>query len=157
MSRTAEVQTLLDAFERTAQGQSELLLVKGFSGIGKTAVINEVHKPIVRQRGYFIKGKFNQFNRNIPFWYFVQAFRELMGQLLGEPDTQLAQWRLKILQALGENAQVMIEAIPDLERIIGKQPPFWNSREVRRKIDSISYFGNLSKFSPPPTIPSSSF
>lgn len=121
--RTAEVQTLLDAFERTAQGQSELLLVKGFSGIGKTAVINEVHKPIVRQRGYFIKGKFNQFNRNIPFWAFVQAFRELMGQLLGEPDTQLAQWRAKILQALGENAQVMIEAIPDLERIIGKQPP----------------------------------
>jgi serine/threonine protein kinase len=71
--REEEVQTLLDAFERVNQGASELMLVAGFSGIGKTAVVNEVHKPIVRQRGYFIKGKFDQFNRNIPFSAFVQA------------------------------------------------------------------------------------
>ena len=62
------------------------MLVAGFSGIGKTAVVNEVHKPIVRQRGYFIKGKFDQFQRNIPFSAFVQAFRDLMGQLLTESD-----------------------------------------------------------------------
>lgn len=120
--REAEVQTLLDAFGRVAKGSSELMLVAGFSGIGKTAVINEVHKPITQQAGYFIKGKFDQFNRNVPFSAFVQAFRSLMNQLLGESDTQLANWQAKILEAVGENGQVVIEVIPELERIIGEQP-----------------------------------
>ncbi|MEB3340932.1 AAA family ATPase, partial [Okeania sp.] len=99
-----------------------LLLVAGFSGIGKTAIVNEVHKPIVKQRGYFIKGKFDQFNRNIPFSALVQSFRDLMGQLLSESDTQLQQWKSKILEAVGVQGQVIIEVIPELEKIIGKQP-----------------------------------
>lgn len=121
--RETEVQTLLDAFDRVAGGASELMLVAGFSGIGKTAVVNEVHKPIVKQRGYFIKGKFDQFNRNIPFSAFVQAFRDLMGQLLGESDAELQQWKQRILTAVGENGQVLVEVIPELELIIGEQPP----------------------------------
>ncbi|MEB3355656.1 MAG: AAA family ATPase [Synechococcales bacterium] len=129
--REAEVAELLAAFDRVAGAptsqiqspRSELVLVTGFSGIGKTAVINEVHKPIVRQRGYFIKGKFDQFNRNIPFSAFVQAFRDLMGQLLSESDSQLAIWSTKILEAVGENGRVIVEVIPELERIIGPQPP----------------------------------
>ncbi len=128
--REAEVATLLEAFTRVAGNpkskiqnpKSELMLVAGFSGIGKTAVVNEVHKPIVRQRGYFLKGKFDQFNRNIPFSAFVQAFRDLMGQLLGESDAELAVWKRKILTAVGENGQILIEVIPELESIIGKQP-----------------------------------
>jgi len=120
--RTTEVQALLEAFDRVASGSSELMLVAGFSGIGKTAVINEVHKPIARQRGYFIKGKFDQFNRNIPLSAFVQALRDLMGQLLAESDAQLAQWRTKILTAVGENGQILIEVIPELAQIIGEQP-----------------------------------
>lgn len=121
--RGAEVKTLIAAFERAAQERAELMLVTGFSGIGKTAVVNEVHKPIARQRGYFIKGKFDQFNRNIPFSAFVQAFRDLMGQLLSEPDTRLAVWKANILEAVGANGQIIIEVIPELERIIGEQPP----------------------------------
>lgn len=93
--REPEVQTLLNAFERVAQGNSELVLVAGFSGIGKTAVVHEVHKPITQKKGYFIKGKFDQFNRNIPFSAFVQAFRGLMAQLLGETDDRLARWKPK--------------------------------------------------------------
>ncbi|KYC44145.1 serine/threonine protein kinase [Scytonema hofmannii PCC 7110] len=140
--RQKEVTTLLQAFERVATGltdndvsqdnnssvkpanrsPAEMMLVAGFSGIGKTAVINEVHKPIVRERGYFIRGKFDQFLRNIPFLAFVQAFRDLMGQLLSESDPQLEKWKTKILKALGENSQVIIEVIPELEHIIGKQP-----------------------------------
>ncbi|MEG4208231.1 AAA family ATPase, partial [Microcoleus sp. Pol7_A1] len=120
--RETEAATLLQAFERVSSGATEQMLVAGFSGIGKTAVVNEVHKPIVRQRGYFIKGKYDQFNRNIPFSAFVQAFRDLMSQLLSESDTQLAQWKEKILSALGENGQVLIDVIPELEQIIGKQP-----------------------------------
>ncbi|MEO1374090.1 MAG: AAA family ATPase, partial [Cyanobacteria bacterium J06635_10] len=130
--REKEVEQLLAAFSRVAgitpaescdEGKAELMLVAGFSGIGKTAIVNEVHKPIVKQRGYFIKGKFDQFNRSIPFSAFVQAFRDLMGQLLSESDAQLSSWKSKVLQALGESAQVIIEVIPELEQIIGKQPP----------------------------------
>ncbi|MBD2449157.1 AAA family ATPase [Nostoc sp. FACHB-152] len=121
--RETEVETLLQAFDRVSQGATEMMLVAGFSGIGKTAVVNEVHKPIVRQRGYFIKGKFDQFQRNIPFSAFVQAFRDLMGQLLTENDVQIQQWKNKVLDAVGENGQVIIEVIPELSRIIGEQPP----------------------------------
>ncbi|MBD2453247.1 AAA family ATPase [Nostoc sp. FACHB-87] len=120
--REAEVSTLLQAFERVASGTSEMMLVAGFSGIGKTAVVNEVHKPITRQQGYFIKGKFDQFNRNIPFSAFVQVFRDLMGQLLAESDSQLRIWKQQVLAALGDNAQVITKVIPELELIIGTQP-----------------------------------
>ncbi|MBD2325814.1 ATP-binding sensor histidine kinase [Alkalinema sp. FACHB-956] len=121
--RQEEVQTLLAAFDRVAQGGAEVMLVAGFSGIGKTAVVHEVHKPIVRQRGYFIKGKFDQFNRNIPFSAFVQAFRNLVGQILSESDGQLEAWKQKILTAIGDSGQVIIEVIPELELLIGPQPP----------------------------------
>ncbi|MCJ8282726.1 MAG: serine/threonine-protein kinase PknK [Rivularia sp. ALOHA_DT_140] len=124
--RDSEVKELLAAFDRVAgsnnKNTAELILVAGFSGIGKTAVINEVHKPIVQQRGYFIKGKFDQLNRNIPFDAFVQAFQDLIGQLQTESDAQLLNWKSKILQALGDSAQVIIDVIPELEKIIDKQP-----------------------------------
>jgi predicted ATPase/signal transduction histidine kinase len=120
--REQEVAELLAAFDRVAQGTSEMMLIAGSSGMGKTAVVNEVHKPIVRERGYFIQGKFDQVQRNIPFFGFVQAFRDLIGQILTESSAQLEQWRLKILRALGENAQVLIEVVPELQIILGEQP-----------------------------------
>jgi predicted ATPase/signal transduction histidine kinase len=121
--REQEVASLLNAFARVSKGQTELMLVAGGSGIGKTVVIQEIHKPIVRQRGYFIKGKYDQFQRNIPFSAFVQAFRDLMGQLLSESDLQLQTWKNLILAAVGEQGQVLIDVMPELERIIGSQPP----------------------------------
>ncbi len=121
--RDAEVATLLAAFDRVSQGATEMMLVAGFSGIGKTALVNEVHKPIVRQRGYFIKGKFDQFKRNIPFAALVQAFQTLMRHLLTESADQVQVWKTNILATLGENAQVITEVIPELEQIIGSQPP----------------------------------
>jgi predicted ATPase/signal transduction histidine kinase len=121
--REKEVDQLLAAFERVSLGATEMMLVAGFSGIGKTVVVNEVHKPIVRQRGYFIKGKYDQFQRNIPFSAFVQAFRDLMGQLLSESDIQLQTWKTQILAAVGNNGQVLIDVIPELEGIIGAQLP----------------------------------
>ncbi|MCA1992140.1 MAG: AAA family ATPase, partial [Coleofasciculus sp. S288] len=101
----------------------ELMLVAGFSGIGKTAVVNEVHKPIVRQRGYFIKGKFDQFKRDIPFSAWVQALQNLIRQLLTETADEVQKWKAKLLKALGENGQVIINVIPELEFLIDKQPP----------------------------------
>ncbi|MBD2204366.1 AAA family ATPase [Calothrix sp. FACHB-1219] len=120
--RQQEVETLLAAFERVASGKTEMVLVTGSSGIGKTAVVNEVHKPIVRQRSYFIKGKFDQFQRDIPLSGLVQAFRDLIGQLFSETDAQIQQWKTKILSALGEQSQLIIDVIPELELILGKQP-----------------------------------
>jgi protein kinase len=120
--RETEVQTLLKAFDRVAAGTTEMMLVTGFSGIGKTAAVNEVRKPIVKQRGYFIKGKFDQFQRNIPLSGFLQALRDWVEQLLGESEARLAAWREQILGALGERGRVILEVIPDLEKIVGEQP-----------------------------------
>jgi len=121
--RDNEVTQLLTAFERVSQGQSEIILVSGYSGIGKSSLINEVHKPIVRQRGYFIEGKFDQFKRNIPYAALIQALEDLIQQLLSESPEKLAYWHKAIQAALGESGQIIIDVIPDLEKIIGKQPP----------------------------------
>jgi len=119
--RETEVATLLAAFDRVSAGTTEMMLVAGFSGIGKTAVVHEVHKPIVRQRGYFIKGKFDQFNRAIPFSAWVQALQNLIRQLLSESADSVQKWKAKSLQALGENGQVIIDVIPELELLIRAQ------------------------------------
>ncbi|MDZ8189429.1 MAG: AAA family ATPase [Nostoc sp. ChiSLP02] len=122
--RQQEVANLLAAFDRVTHGRTEMVLVAGFSGIGKTAVVNEVHKPIARQRSYFIKGKFDQFQREIPLSALVQSFSDLIGQILIESEAQIQQWKVKIISALGEQAQVISDVIPALEQIIGKQPSF---------------------------------
>ncbi|MEG4274279.1 MULTISPECIES: protein kinase domain-containing protein [unclassified Microcoleus] len=101
---------------------SEMILVSGYSGIGKTAIVNEVHKPIVRHRGYFISGKFDQFNRNIPYSAIITAFQALINQLLTENAAQIASWKHQLLDALIPNAQVIIDVIPEVEFIIGSQP-----------------------------------
>jgi predicted ATPase len=121
--REVEIQTLATAFDQVAAGSSKLMLVAGSAGVGKTAVINEIHKSIVRQRGYFIKGKYDQLNRNIPFSGFIQAFRSLIDQLFSESNSQLADWKSQILAAVGKNGRVLLEVIPELVQIIGAQPP----------------------------------
>ena len=120
--REAEVSTLMDAFERIKVGQVELVLVSGYSGIGKTSVINEIHKPIVREKGYFISGKFDQFKRDIPYGALIQAFSLLIEQILTESSGQIATWREKLLAALESNGNIIIEAIPEVKLIIGEQP-----------------------------------
>ncbi|HEY9692729.1 MAG TPA: AAA family ATPase [Oculatellaceae cyanobacterium] len=120
--REAEVTTLMAAFERASHGSAEMMLVSGYSGIGKSSLVNEVHKPIVRQRGYFISGKFDQFKRNIPYASTIQAFQDLIRQLLTETSDKIAVWKEKLLTALGENGRVITEVIPDVELIIGQQP-----------------------------------
>lgn len=121
--REVEVQQLLAVFDRVSRGTTEMVLVAGYSGIGKSALVNEVHKPITRQRGYFISGKFDQFQRNIPYASPIQAFRELIRQLLTEAESQIAIWREKLVTALGSNGQVITDVIPEVESIIGPQLP----------------------------------
>jgi diguanylate cyclase (GGDEF)-like protein len=121
--REQETRQLLEAFDRIATGRSELLLVGGYSGIGKTSLVNEVQKSLVRQRGYFIAGKHDQFQRDIPFSALIQAFRRLVSQILTEREAQIQHWRAALIAALGSNAQVIIDVIPHVEWIVGPQPP----------------------------------
>jgi predicted ATPase/signal transduction histidine kinase/FixJ family two-component response regulator/tRNA A-37 threonylcarbamoyl transferase component Bud32 len=120
--REAEVASLLAAFDHINTGTVELVLVSGYSGIGKTSLVSEVHKPISRQQGHFISGKFDQFKRNIPYAALIQAFQELMRQLLTESDEKIAIWRAKLLNVLGTNGQVIVDVISEVERVIGVQP-----------------------------------
>ena len=120
--REAEISTLIEAFERVGAGPTEMLLVSGYSGIGKSALVNEVHKPITASRGNFISGKFDQFRRNIPYSALVEAFQSLIRQLLTEEDRDLRAWREKLLTALGTSGQVIIDVIPEVELLIGSQP-----------------------------------
>ncbi len=119
--REKEVQQVLDAFGRVSLGQTEMLLVAGYSGIGKTALVHEVYKPITKKNGYFIHGKFDQFQRDIPHACLIEAFRELVRQLLTESPPRIARWQTLLTKALGANAQVIIDVIPDVALILGPQ------------------------------------
>ncbi|MBD2043870.1 AAA family ATPase [Microcoleus sp. FACHB-672] len=120
--REREIASLLTAFERVSLKQSELMLIAGYSGIGKSALVQELYKPITQKRGYFISGKFDQYQQNIPYSALVSAFQELIKHLLTESEAQLNQWREKLLKNLGINGQVIADVIPEIELIIGKQP-----------------------------------
>ncbi|MEA5470828.1 AAA family ATPase [Spirulina sp. 06S082] len=129
--RESEIEQLLSIFRRvtqsdeieiaTTQNRVEMMLVGGYSGIGKTALIQELYKPLSQQRGYFIAGKFDQFQRNIPYSAIVSALQSLVRQLLTESEAQLNQWREKLKIALGINGQVIVDIIPEIEQIIGSQ------------------------------------
>jgi predicted ATPase/signal transduction histidine kinase/tRNA A-37 threonylcarbamoyl transferase component Bud32 len=120
--RENEINTLLQAFERVSEGAAEMMLVAGYSGVGKTALVNEVHKPMTSRNGYFAAGKFDQFQKNIPYSAITQAFNEFCRYLLMENAKILANWQTKLLAAVGNNGKIIIDVIPDLELVIGKQP-----------------------------------
>ena len=122
--RTREVATLLHAFDRVmAGGRPELVLVSGHSGIGKSVVVNELHKPLVPPRGLFASGKFDQYKREIPYATLAQAFQGLIRPLLSKGDDELRAWRDDLREALGPNGLLIVELVPELKYIIGEQPP----------------------------------
>ncbi|MDJ0531811.1 MAG: AAA family ATPase [Xenococcaceae cyanobacterium MO_207.B15] len=120
--RSSAVNSLTSSLERVFAGAVEMVVVSGNSGMGKTTVITEVTEPIVRQKGYFIAGKFEQFNSNIPYEAIIQAFRSLVLQLLIETSDRIQIWQEKILSLVGINAKVITDILPELELIIGSQP-----------------------------------
>jgi predicted ATPase/signal transduction histidine kinase len=122
--RDREVDTLLTAFDRiVAGGRPELVLVCGYSGIGKSAVVNELHKPLVPPRGRFASGKFDQYKRDIPYATLAQAFQSLIRPLLSKNEEDLRQWRDALREALDPNGLLIVELVPELKHIIGEQPP----------------------------------
>ena len=134
--------TLLASFDRVLKtGMPELVLVSGYSGIGKSSVVNELHKALVPSRGLFASGKFDQYKRDIPYATLVQAFQSLVRPLLSKSDTELASWRHALLEALGSNGRLMVELVPELKLIIGDQPPVPDFRRSRHKAVFNSYSG----------------
>jgi predicted ATPase/signal transduction histidine kinase len=120
--RDSEIEILKQAFEEVSCGSAELLLIAGYSGIGKTSLVQEIYKPITAKKGYFIAGKFDQLQRNIPYSALLQAFRQLIQHLLTEPSAAVQRWQQRLLAAVGNNGQVIIDVMPEIELLLGKQP-----------------------------------
>jgi PAS domain S-box-containing protein len=122
--RAREVETLLAAFDRVMSGgRPELMLVAGYSGIGKSAVIGELQKVLVPPRGLFAAGKFDQYKRDIPYWTLAQAFQGLLRPFLGKRDAELEDLRDRLREALGPNGLLIVNLVPELKLIIGEPPP----------------------------------
>jgi PAS domain S-box-containing protein len=122
--REREVDTLVAAFDRVvAKGTPELVLVSGFSGIGKSSVVNELHRVLVPPRGLFAGGKFDQHARDIPYATLSQAFQSLVRHILSKTDAEVRRWRDALCEALGPNGQLIVNFVPEIELLIGKQAP----------------------------------
>ncbi|REG27077.1 putative ATPase [Archangium gephyra] len=121
--RDAHVATLLQGFERIVrEGRPELILVRGYSGIGKSSVVHELHKPVVQRRGFFLSGKFDQLQRDVPYATLAQAIRGLVQHLLVGTDEEVARWREHLREALQGNGQVIVDLVPQLALVMGPQP-----------------------------------
>ena len=121
--RSEELKQLLDVFDHVRHGGSKLVLVAGYSGVGKTSLIQNIRGSVVEKKAYFVSGKYDQLERSNPYSAILQAFLELVKQILTESDADIEIWKQRMLAALGVNAQVVIDVIPELELIIGKQSP----------------------------------
>jgi predicted ATPase/signal transduction histidine kinase len=122
--RASEIDTLLASFDRVVGGgRPELVLVSGYPGVGKSAVVNELHKPLVAPRGLFVSGKFDQYKRDIPYATLAQAFQSLIRPILAKSEAELGRWRDAIREALGPNGQLMVDLVPELKLIVGEQQP----------------------------------
>jgi PAS domain S-box-containing protein len=122
--RDRQIKTLLDAFDQVVTtGKPNLVLVSGYSGIGKSSVVNELHKVLVPPRGLFASGKFDQYKRDVPYATLAQAFNNLIRPLLSKSESELQIWRDAFREALEPNAKLVADLVPELKLIIGEQPP----------------------------------
>jgi len=120
--REKELELLMEAFDRVSDGQLETVLVGGYSGTGKSALVHETHRPITAKRGYFIEGKFDQFQRSVPYLAFIQAFTSFVSILLTENKARLEPIKKEIKNIIGDEGKVLTDLIPNLELLIGTQP-----------------------------------
>lgn len=121
--REEELQTLLEAVDRVTLGMGKILLVVGHAGVGKSSLVGDIRRRVMEKGGHFITGRHDEYHQNTPYYALIQAFTEMVDLMLMESAEQLAHWKTRITQALGANGGLLIEVIPRLELIIGRQPP----------------------------------
>ncbi|MCT7991182.1 AAA family ATPase [Laspinema sp. D6] len=143
--RQSQIKTLWSAFERTLTSQREVMLVVGESGIGKTSLVQQLEAPIAKRNGYFISGKFDKNEQDIPYMGWIRAFEELVGHLLMEPDDRLNRWQEQLRIALGNNGQVIVDVIPEMGLILGQQPPITHLPPAEAETRFHLTFKNLLK------------
>jgi len=145
VGREDDLARLYDAFERVSLGAVEIMLVKGEPGIGKSALINEISKPIVGKKGYFISGKYDQLRRSVPYSSIIQAFQGLSRQLLAESAERIREWKEDLMLAVGPNGKIITDSIPEIGLIIGPQPdiPDLGPEETQNRFDMV--FKNFVK------------
>lgn len=137
--RESQIQTLMEVFHKAARGASELMLVTGYSGIGKTSLVSEIHKPIVEEKGFFVTGKFDQYRRDIPFSAILSATSQLISQILTESDETISDYRSQLICQLEDHASILAEILPELTLILGQQ----NTRPTIHSIDSEQHMMHL--------------
>jgi predicted ATPase/signal transduction histidine kinase/tRNA A-37 threonylcarbamoyl transferase component Bud32 len=120
--RDAELAELMSLFEEVSAGATGMCMVAGYSGVGKSALVSEIYKPVVGRNGYLIQGKYDQFQRSTPYSAIANAFGNMISQLLSESQERLEQWRASLLDTLGPNGRIMTDLVPGLVQIIGEQP-----------------------------------
>jgi PAS domain S-box-containing protein len=122
--RERDIEALHAAYHHVVtSGSPQIVLVSGYSGIGKTALVRELHRVMVRPRGLFAAGKFDQHERDVPYATVVQALRSLIRQILGMSEAEVGAWRTALEEAVSPNGQLIVDLIPEVEIIIGEQPP----------------------------------
>lgn len=137
--REKELQQLVGIFQQVADGGRELVLLSGYSGVGKTSLVYQVQRPLLAKKGFFISGKFEPLKRDIAYSAVSQAFKGLVRHLLGEGDQQIEEWRKRILKAIGPNGSLVLDVIPELEHLIGRQSevPMLGPRETRYRFNQV--------------------
>ncbi|WP_438005899.1 AAA family ATPase [Sorangium sp. So ce321] len=141
--REGDIRVLIDSFDDVLRGKRTIVLVSGYSGIGKSSLVQEILKPLAREKGYYISGKYDQYNRDTPYSAVVHAFDGLIKQLLSESEERITTWRGAVLDALGSNGQVICDVLPSLKHIIGEQPPVPALGPVEAQNRFILYFQNF--------------
>jgi predicted ATPase len=136
---------LIREFEEVYEGKNKLIFIAGYSGIGKTSLVREIHRPIALRRGFFISGKFDQFQKDMPYYALAEALRELVQYFLMGSDEQVQSWKIKLLNALGPNAQIVIDLIPELELLLDHSHPYPYLVLQKLRIVSTWFFKILSK------------
>jgi predicted ATPase len=136
--RDRELKELESAFESVCRDTASIVFVGGYSGIGKTALVEEMQRPVSEKGGYFISGKFDQLAIT-PYAGITQALAQLVSQILTQTETQLTAWRSKILEAVGPNGRVLTEVVPRLELVIGPQPavPDLSGQEAQNRFNYV--------------------
>ncbi|MCJ7617787.1 MAG: AAA family ATPase [Desulfobacterales bacterium] len=143
VGRNREAEIILDEHDKATQGFFRSLFISGLPGIGKTRLIQELQKPIVEHRGYFTSGKFDVYQKNIPYSSLIQALRNLVRTFLTESDERVALWKQKIIKAIGNNGKVVTDVIPELEILIGPQPEIKPLPPVESRNRFLDLFGRF--------------